>query len=142
MQLNYELEMQPALVGGLGDVACKTTDSYLAEEDICPGMPVELGTNAAKQVKIFAEGDFCGIAMHAHKELAHPYYAVGACVPVVTNGRVWVKVEGEISAKDVKVYYNKATNAWSETAVEGAVKVPCVRFRTEAIQGMAMLEIC
>ena len=142
MQMNYELEMQPALVGGLGDLVFKTTDSYLAEEDMCPGMAVEYGTNAANQVKIYGEGDFCGVAMHSHKELAHPYYAAGRCVPVVTQGRVWVKVEGEISAKDVLVYFNKATNAWSEVNAEGCVKVPNVKFRTKAIQGMAMLEIC
>lgn len=141
MQMNYELEMQPANVGGLGDLVFKTTDSYLAEEAICPGMPVQFGTDAAKQVKIFADGDFCGVAMHAHKELVHPYYPEGYCVPVVTSGRVWVKVEGEISAKDVPVYYNANTNTWAEVNAEGFIKVSAVKFRSHNIQGMAMLEI-
>lgn len=138
MQMNYELEMQPALVGGLGDTVFKTTDSYLAEEPICPGMAVALGTNPAKQVKVLSEGaQFAGIAMHAHKELVHPYYPKGYCVPVVTEGRVWVKVDGDVKAGEVACF-DPATSLWSN---KGGVQLSCTGFRTNTINGMAMVEI-
>ena len=138
MQMNYELEMQPANVGGLGDAMFKTTDSYLAEEAICPGMAVALGTNPAKQVKELAEGaQFAGIAMHAHKELVHPYYPEGYCVPVVTEGRVWVKVEGDVVAGK-PACYDPAKKAW---VAEGGIQLSCAAYRTNTISGMAMVEI-
>lgn len=138
MQMNYELEMQPALVGGLGDTVFKTTDSYLAEEDICPGMAVALGTNPAKQVKVMSDGAaFAGIAMHAHKELAHPYYPVGYCLPVVTEGRVWVKVDGDVKAGETACF-NPETGLWSN---KDGVQLNCAGFRTNTINGMAMVEI-
>lgn len=138
MQMNYDIEMQPALVGGLGDTVFKTTDSYLAEEAICPGEAVALGTNPAKQVKVMTEdATFAGIAMHAHKELAHPYYPVGYCLPVVTEGRVWVKVDGDVKAGETACF-NPETKMWSNT---NGIKLPCAGFRTNTISGMAMVEI-
>lgn len=137
MQKHYDLEMKPAIVGMLADLTNKTTDSYIAEEDFCPGVAVMFGTNPAKQVKKFAEGgSFAGVAMHEHKELTHPYYPAGYCAPVVTKGRVWVKVDGDVAAGST-AKYDAANEVWSATngiAIMGA-------FRTNAIDGMAVVEI-
>lgn len=141
MQLNYDLEMQPAIVGMLADTVFKTTDSYHVEgkDGIVPGMPVVAGTDA-RQVKFC---DDCtkviGIAMFVHKEVRpkEAYYKKGYVAPIVTNGRVWVAVDGDVTAHTV-AKYDIENKVWS---ADNGVEVPNVKFISAAQGGMAVVEI-
>ena len=139
MQLNYDLEMQPAIVGMLADVSAKITDSYHIEGKVLPGQPVVAGTDA-RQVKCC---DDCtkviGIVMFAHKEQRPntQYYPEGFVAPVVTFGRVWVAVDGDVTAHTV-AKYDVSAGVWS--ASSGA-EVPNVKFVSAAQCGMAIVEI-
>ena len=90
MQLNYNLEMQPAVAGSLYDLSTKTVDSFSAEEAMNAGVPVIPGT-AEGLVKAVATGEAAkviGIAVFAHKqdiEGAEKYYEKGYISKVVTT---------------------------------------------------------
>ena len=106
MQKNYSQEMQPAIVGMLADTTFKTTDSYHVEDEkgVNAGVPVIPGTDAGTQVKACGADDgakVIGVTMFVHKQLTdgENYYDKGYVVPVVTKGRVWVAVDGDVVAQ-------------------------------------------
>lgn len=143
MQLNYDLELQPALVGMLADTSAKITDSYHVEcgekEVVRPGTPVVGGTDA-RQVKCCDDcAKVFGIVMHTHKEVRPnaKYYPEGYVVPVVTFGRVWVAVDGDVTAHTV-AKYDVDQKVWSAT---NGTEVPNVKFVSAAQGGMAVVEI-
>lgn len=141
MQKNYDLEMKPAIVGMLADASVKTTDSFMVEDEagVKPGVPVLPGTNPAKQVKAMTDAGTAviGIVQHVHKEATNPYYPVGMVVPVVTRGRVWVEVDGDVDAYGA-TKYDQASGKWSKTAGQDVANA---KFITGANSGMAVVQI-
>lgn len=144
MQKNYSQEMQPAIVGMLADTTFKTTDSYHVEDEkgINAGVPVVTGTDAAKQIKACGADDgakVIGVTMFVHKQLTggENYYDKGYVVPVVTKGRVWVAVEGDVVAQTA-AKYDATKNVWSAS---GTVEVANAKFITANTHGMAVVQI-
>lgn len=160
MQLSYAIEMDTAHAGDLADLSIKTTDTFAAEEPMCPAMPVVYGENE-KLCKVLAdEADaekVIGITQFTHKEndavirfvkgedgelvAKAPdcvgYYPEGWAVPVVTRGRVWVKVDGDIEGGVAK--FDIENKVWSST---NGVEVPLAVFKTTATHdGLAIVEI-
>lgn len=142
MQLKYNLELQPAVAGALYDLSTKTVDSFAAEEALDAGVPVVAGT-VEGTVKAANTGDasnIIGIAMFTHKqdiEGAEHYYEAGYVLPVVTSGRVWVAVEGDITPRTA-AKYDPATNVWK---ADGSEEVPNAKFITSANDGYAVVQI-
>lgn len=142
MQTNYSQEMQPAIVGALADLVFKTTDSYYAEGDITAGVPVVPGTDAAKQIKVCEAGgaaNVIGITQFVHKQVAkgETYYPDGYVVPVVTRGRVWVEVDGDVTAHTA-AKYDPDKGVWSAS---GSEEISNAKFITGTTSGMAVVEI-
>ena len=142
MQLNYNLEMQPAVAGSLYDLSTKTVDSFSAEEAMNAGVPVIPGT-AEGLVKPVATGEAAkaiGIAAFTHKqdiEGAEKYYEKGYILPVITCGRVWVAVEGDITAFSA-AKYDPTTGKWK---ADGSEEIPNAKFITSANSGYAVVQI-
>lgn len=144
MQKNYSQEMQPAIVGMLADTTFKTTDSYHVEDEkgVNAGVPVIPGTDAGTQVKACGADDgakVIGVTMFVHKQLTdgENYYDKGYVVPVVTKGRVWVAVEGDVVAQTA-AKYDATKKVWSAT---GTVEVANAKFITANTQDMAVVQI-
>ena len=143
MQTNYSLELKPAITGSLYDLSTKTIDSFSAEEPINAGVPVVPGTKEGL-VKAATTGDaskIIGIAMFTHKQVidgAEKYYEKGYILPVVTDGRVWVEVEGEITPFTTEVKFDPSKGKFT---ADGTETVPNAKFITSAVQGMAVVQI-
>ena len=96
MQLTYSKEMAEALLGLKGGTfQPEIILSLLAEGDIGIGMPVEAGTDAAKQCVPLADADkWAGVALLAlgmEQDAAGVVkYKDEAMVPVMQMGRVYV----------------------------------------------------
>lgn len=142
MQTNYALDLQPAIVGSLYDLSTKTVDSYSAEEAMNAGVPVVPGSKEGL-VKAATTGDaskIIGIAMFTHKQViegAEKYYEKGYILPVVTFGRVWVAVDGDITPF-TEVKFDPSKGKFTS---DGSETVPNAKFITSAVQGMAVVQI-
>lgn len=142
MNMNYSQEMQPAIVGDLYDLSVKTTDSYVAEEGVNCGVPVKMGTKEGivKEIATGEASDALGVVMFEHKQLldaSATYYQKGYVMPVVSRGRVWVKVDGEITP-NTAAKYDPATKVWK---ADGSEEIPNAKFITSANAGMAVVQI-
>lgn len=143
MQTSYSLELQPAIVGSLYDLSTKTVDSFCAEEAMNAGVPVVPGTKEGliKAVATGGAANIIGIAMFTHKqpiEGAEKYYEKGYILPVVTLGRVWVEVEGEVTPFTTEVKFDPSKGKFTS---DGSETVPNAKFITSAVQGMAVVQI-
>lgn len=104
MQLEYSKEMAEALLGLKGGTFQNDSIiSMLAEAAVGIGMPVERGTDGAKQCKALAVVDnFAGVALLTlgmeQDASGVVQYADEAMVPVMQQGRVYVTSGGAIAA--------------------------------------------
>ena len=104
MQLTYSKEMAEALLGLKGGTFQNDSIiSMLAEAAVGIGMPVERGTDKAKQCKALAAVDnFAGVALLTlgmeQDASGVVQYADEAMVPVMQQGRVYVTAGAAIVA--------------------------------------------
>ena len=148
MQLSYDTELTPALVGQIADLSNKTVDSFAAEVALNPGDLVVRGTNPEKEVKPVATGTVAnaiGIVIHEHTEAASDdaYYAAGDSVGVMTHGRIWVPVCKAVTAGKI-ANYKIADKAFTDDAVASGIEAPgvsCVFLTSTAAKGIAQIEV-
>lgn len=93
-QINPQVETYAGVKHGFNH----EVGSYAAEELIPFGYPVELGTDADKQVKKATTGaSVIGIAARSQVVEASESYEVMGMVPVVTFGRLSVNTSGTVT---------------------------------------------
>lgn len=148
MQLSYDTELTPALVGQIADLSNKTIDSFAAEVALNPGDLVVRGTNPEKEVNLAATGTVAnaiGIVIHEHTEAggADGYYQPGDSVGVMTRGRIWVPVSKAVTAGKV-ANYKIADKAFTDEAAASGIEAPgvsCVFITSTTAKGIAQIEV-
>ena len=121
-----------------------------AEGTIPFGVGVQLGTDAATQVKKYAGGTFWGVAVRdetisgldgSGNVITFPYYPDGHAVSVLRKGPIVVEVEGAVAVGD-PVYCNDTTANFQKTNT-GAHEVVGAKFITAAAKDgdLAVIEL-
>ncbi len=91
-----------AISGQKADSSTDIVDSYAAEEVIAPGSLVIRGTNPETQTKLATSNtsEVIGVAIHKHIDPLYngAGYPIGAEVPIMRFGRVYVKAGTAITA--------------------------------------------
>lgn len=149
-QLAYNYTMPVAVAGMKADITDDTVNSYAAEGAIPFGVAVIAGTDVTKQVKIpaAAGGVFRGIALHdpntMQTDAGVAQYATKAAVNVMSQGRVWVRVAGDVAIDAPAFFLVSGANAGQLDDLDDATTdaVPTGKFRTAGTAGgLAILEL-
>lgn len=143
MQTTYDEKMDVAVVGQLVDCTNRRVESKYAEGAIDAGDAVQIGT-ADDQV-LTATTAVYGVAIQ-HPTLTMSddtglaAYAEFDGVSLLTNGRIWVAVDGAVAIGG-QAYWDVAAQAFNSTATDNFI-VNGGKFVTSTSgAGLAILEI-
>lgn len=149
MQTAYTQYQAAALVGALFDLSNKTTFSYSAEAAVGLGVPVMLGTNKERQVKLAtAAASVIGIAM-AQSDFEQSaaglvQYADKETVSVLKSGRIWVMTADAVTAgnaANMVVASGLFTDEVVATGIEAFTQVSIKFLTSTTAAGLAVVEI-
>lgn len=139
----------PGFAGLLDGIGPKNVRSYAAEEVIPVGHPVRLGTNKEQEVlKATTGANTIGFSLHDHAReqtsAGLVQYAATETVSVLTQGRLWVKTTGAVTAGDT-ANLTTATGALTNAAVAAGIEAftqISVKFITSTTAaGIAIVEV-
>lgn len=114
--MTYLFDSLKGIKGQIADGSLRVVDSFAAEEELEFGAALERGTDPDKQVKMYDDGVFAGVALFSPTE-KDDVYKEKTQAAVLTKGRVFVDVLSVEVVAGEKAYL---TAAGAFTNVEGS----------------------
>lgn len=142
MQTSYDEKMDVAVVGQMVDCTNRRVESKFATGPINAGGAVQIVTDTTV---VATAASVYGVAIQhplltLSDSTGEAAYADGDGVSILTQGRIWVQVDGAVAING-QAYWDVAADAFNSTATDNFI-VTNGRFKSSTTgAGLAILEI-